>query len=78
VDKSKGTEEIKRFNRSVKNKIKDKNISTIIDIKHISSQDSKGLQACDLFSYGIFTNYSKKENDWQEVFKEKIVYDEIW
>ncbi|MFT6333188.1 MAG: hypothetical protein ACJAW3_001544 [Lentimonas sp.] len=76
VDKSKGKEEIKKFDNLIKKQLEIKN-KCHVDIWHYRSQESKGLQACDLFSHGIFSNYENSNSQWLEVFKEKISYDEI-
>ena len=78
VDKSKGKEEIKKFNSCIKGQIESKVTSdTLIRINHCRSHEHYGLQACDLFSYGIFLKYEKGQSDWYQSFEDRIVSEEI-
>jgi hypothetical protein len=79
VDKSKGKPEIEDFNNYIRKALEAKVDSKLyINILHRKSHEFHGLQVCDLFSYGIFTSYESNKNEWREVFKEKILFDEIY
>ncbi|MEW6619295.1 MAG: DUF3800 domain-containing protein [bacterium] len=47
-----------------------------LNVFHLDSKTSKGLQAVDLFCWGIFRKYENKNLDWYEIFKEKICFEE--
>jgi hypothetical protein len=49
-----------------------------LDIYHYSSHENYGLQAVDLFGWGFFRKYEKKDCQWLECFKEKIAFDELY
>ncbi len=40
--------------------------------------ESGGLQAVDIFPYGIFEKYERKRLDWFNIFREKIRYDSVY
>lgn len=77
VDKSKRKAEIQEFNgylfQELRGTIKP---TTRFDIRHIDSRQSKGLQAADMFCWGFFQKYERKNPKWIKIFKEKIAYDE--
>ncbi len=79
VDKSKTKSEIADFNHSVREQFAAKirpNIS--INIQHRKSHETHGLQACDLFSYGIFLAHERSKTEWLELFKNKVLLDEVY
>lgn len=79
VDRSKGKPEIEEFNSYIKRQLEAKfDPKILIKIRHIKSHESFGLQACDLFCHGIFTAYEYSKLEWKEVFKEKILFDELY
>ena len=41
-----------------------------------SSKKAAGVQAVDMFAWGIFRKYERNDYTWYSVFKEKIEYDE--
>jgi hypothetical protein len=47
-----------------------------LDIKHENSCRYNGLQAVDLFSWGIFRKYENKDIEWFRIFQEKVAYEE--
>ncbi len=77
IDKSKSRREIGEFNgyiiRHLKGRIDPK---VPLDIYHHISHENLGLQAGDLFSWGIFRKYEREDLEWFDVFKEKIRYDD--
>ena len=77
VDKSKGKWEIKEFNDYIINQLKARIDPKVpLNIKHENSIAYKGIQAVDLFSWGIFRCYEKKDNAWFNAFKKKIKFNE--
>ena len=76
VDKYKNKKEIKIFNQHLIN-----NLETILplninlDISHERSHENTGLQAVDLFCWGIFRKYEQNDLKWYDIFKEKIIFD---
>lgn len=50
-----------------------------LDIYHYLSHENLGLQAVDIFCWGIFRKYERKDVSWFNVFgEEKIIYDEVF
>lgn len=48
-----------------------------IDIYHSDSQQSFGLQAVDMFCWGIFQKYERENMEWYTVFAEdKVKFEE--
>ena len=79
LDKSKGKPEIADFNSYIFGQITAKIDPKIpLDITHDLSHENLGLQAVDLFSWGIFRKYEKNEVNWLEVFKEKVAYEDVY
>jgi tRNA G18 (ribose-2'-O)-methylase SpoU len=76
IDKSKTKKNISEFNEYILRQIKarfDPKISLIV--YHTDSKQNLGLQAVDLFCWGIFRKYEAKDKNWYNIFKEKIIYD---
>jgi len=46
-----------------------------LEVFHLDSKESKGIQAIDLFSWGIFKKYENKEMEWYNLFKEKLRFE---
>ena len=77
VDKSKTKQNIFEFNQYILREIKSKfNPDVPLNVYHLDSKQNLGLQAADLFCWGIFRKYEKKDIFWYEAFKEKIIFDE--
>ena len=69
VDRCKNKEEVRDFNQYLVNQLEvllPLNID--LNISHLTSQESTGLQAVDLFSWGIFRKY---ENNKHQIIKSK-------
>ncbi len=56
--------------------VADTQISLIIS--HRDSQEDLCLSAVDLFSWGVFRKYEKKNVDWYDVFRKKIRYENLY
>jgi hypothetical protein len=58
VDRCKNKEEVRDFNQYLINQLEALlSLNTDLNISHLTSQESTGLQAVDLFSWGIFRKY---------------------
>ena len=79
IDKSKSKPEIKEFNRYIMEQLQGRlNPRIPLDIMHVKSVENKGIQTADMFSWGIFRQYEKKDTNWYDVFKEKVRYDDVY
>lgn len=79
IDKSKSKPEIEEFNSYIRRQLEGKlPPTTPLDIYHWDSQESHGLQAADLFSWGIFQKYERKKTEWCSIFEGKIRLDELY
>lgn len=79
IDKSKSKPEILDFNNYIRRQLEAKIEPNVpLDIYHWNSKESGGLQAADLFSWGIFNKYERKKLEWYRIFKSKIRYDSIY
>jgi hypothetical protein len=77
IDKSKTKKNIAEFNKYVVRQIKSKFDPKVpVDIYHYDSKQNFGLQAIDMFVWGIFRKYEKGDQTWLDIFKEKIIYEE--
>ncbi len=77
LDKSKSPKEIGDFNQYIFRQLKGRLDPKVpLDIKHENSRQYYGLQAVDLFSWGIFRKYEKKDTAWFDIFREKVAFEE--
>jgi len=73
VDKSKSRWEIVEFNSYMLSQLKGAIDPRVpLDIVHIPSQESCGLQAADMFTWGVFRKYERGDCEWYGVFQEKV------
>jgi hypothetical protein len=76
IDKSKNKPQMQEFNSYVINPLQGKLDPLIhLDIYHRASDQEPGLQAADMFSWGIFRKYERGDTEWFNFFSEKINYD---
>ena len=79
LDKSKNKAEIKDCNdyliRHIETKV---DLSVTINIEHKDSIEIKQLQTADMFCYWFFEKYNKNNNEWFDIFKEKVKFDELY
>ncbi|EKD56052.1 MAG: hypothetical protein ACD_58C00306G0001 [uncultured bacterium] len=76
IDKSKTKKNIFEFNQYIIRQIKTKfDLKIPFNIFHYDSKQNSGLQAVDMFCWGIFRKYEENDKVWYNVFKDKIVYD---
>lgn len=79
IDKSKSKREIKDFNEYIIRHLKGRIDPLVpLDIYHWTSHENLGLQAADLFSWGIFRSYEKKDLAWRSIFSSKVRKDSIY
>lgn len=76
VDKSKSRPETKEFNSYIMRELKGRIDPKVpIDIYHYLSHENMGVQAADMFCWGIYRKYEKRDDEWFSVFwKEKGRY----
>jgi len=77
IDKSMAKIEIIEFNKYIRSQLEGRlPINTPLEIYHRLSHNNSGIQAVDLFCWGIFQKYERKNCEWFDVFKGKIKFDE--
>ncbi len=77
IDKSKTQKEVWDFNQYVFRQIKGRLDPKVpLDIRHEDSKQYHGLQAVDLFSWGIFRKFEKKDARWFDVYRGKVAFEE--
>jgi hypothetical protein len=73
LDKRKNMKQIQEFNATLLNLFESQLLpQKSIYINHLESHTSKGLQAADLFCWGIFQKYERNDTQWYDLFQEKI------
>lgn len=80
IDKCKGKPEIQEFNNYIRRQLQSRiNPNTPLFINHLDSIQSLGLQACDMFCWGIFQTYERSNKDWYDIFeKDKVKFNELY
>lgn len=77
IDRSKTKRNIAEFNEYILRQVKSKFDPKVpLYIYHYDSKQNFGLQAIDMFCWGIFRKYEQQDQKWYDVFKQRIVYDE--
>jgi len=78
IDKSMSKPEIVEFNSYIRRQLEARlNPKNPFDIYHWLSHETYGLQAADVFCWGIFQKYERSKNDWYDIFKkERIRFDD--
>lgn len=76
IDKSKAKQEIKDFNNYIRRALEARIDPKVpLDIYHWESHTTQGLQAVDMFAWGIFQKYERNRIEWYKIFKEKVIFD---
>ncbi|MFC1513293.1 DUF3800 domain-containing protein [Thermodesulfobacteriota bacterium] len=76
IDKSKNKDEIADFNDYVSNQLEALlPLDVPLNIYHERSHENTGLQAVDLFCWGIFRKYEQEDVQWYREFGAKIAYE---
>lgn len=79
VDKSKTKRNIVEFDHYILTQIKSTFDPKIpLKIYHYDSLNNLGLQAIDLFCWGIFRKYEQNDRKWFNSYKNKTIYDELY
>ena len=79
LDKSKGKPEISEFNSYIFREIQAKlNPQIPLHISHALSHENLGLQAVDMFVWGIFRKYERKDLEWSRLFQNRVVFDDVY
>ncbi|MGH7453872.1 MAG: DUF3800 domain-containing protein, partial [bacterium] len=79
VDRSKSKVEIREFNAYLFNQLEAQIPPQVpLIINHNYSHENKPLQAVDLFAWGILRKYETGDTKWYEIFREKIVYEQMY
>lgn len=80
IDKCKGKPEIEEFNSYIRSQLQSRiNPKTPLYINHLDSKKSYGLQACDLFCWGIFQTYERNNLHWFDEFnKSKVKFNDMY
>ncbi len=79
VDRSKSKEDVQDFNTYIESHL---NAlippETPLYISHESSQENPGLQAVDLFSWGIFRKHERNDLEWYSQYAEHITFETVY
>ncbi len=76
MDRCKNKEEIKDFNSYVENQLQGLlPLDIPLFITHELSHNNSGLQAVDLFCWGIFRKHEGEDEEWYRVYQSAIVYE---
>lgn len=79
IDKSKGKLGIKEFNEYILSNLKARIHPEVqIDIYHWDSKETKVLQIADMFCWGIYQEYENNNNEWVNLFKDKIKFNDVY
>lgn len=76
VDKCKNKAEIEDFNQYLANQLEAKlPLNIPLNINHEDSQANTGLQAVDLFCWGIYRKYEHGDTQWYQTYARKIAFE---
>lgn len=76
TDRCKNKEEVEDFNGYIANQLEALlPLNIPLNIYHENSQDNPGLQAVDLFCWGVYRKYEMQDLEWYDVFREKISFE---
>jgi len=79
VDRCKSTDEIKDFNQYVENQLQALlPLNSHLYISHEASHENPGLQAVDMFCWGIARKDGRNDRRWYECFQDKIRFETIY
>lgn len=79
LDRCMGKPEIEEFNAYIRKQLEGRLAPNILlDIDHCKSHENRGLQVVDMLSWGIFRNYERNDREWLGVFREKVLFDELF
>lgn len=79
VDRCKNKEEIKDFNQYVINQLEALlPLNSRLNIDHLGSHESAGLQAVDLFCWGIARKDGLCDQEWYAVYQNKVSFTTVY
>ncbi|MEO0248146.1 MAG: DUF3800 domain-containing protein, partial [candidate division WOR-3 bacterium] len=79
VDRSKGSKAQRHFNEYLSIHLQAYlPLHTPLRFDHLPPEKSKGIQAVDIFSWGIFRKYEAQDTLWYDLFREKIAFQEMF
>jgi len=79
VDKMKNKYEIKDFNQYIENQLESRlPLNCLLYIYHQDSREDTGVQAVDMFCWGISRKYIWKDYSWYKCFKDKIIDENLY
>jgi hypothetical protein len=79
MDRCKNGEDIKDCNRYMTDQMAGYlSVRAPFDIHHQDSKQDKGIQAVDLFCWGIHRKYEHNDEEWYRLYKEKIRYETVY
>lgn len=79
VDKSKNSSEMKDFDEYITNQLSSYlPLETNLNIYHESSNDNAGLQAVDLFCWGIQRSYEREDFAWYNIFESNVRFNKLY
>jgi len=69
IDKSMSKPEIVEFNSYIRRQLEARlNPKVPLDIYHWRSHENYGLQAVDVFCWGVFQKYERRKTEWYDIF----------
>ena len=79
VDRCKNTEEIKDFNQYMEYQLEGLlPLETRLFISHEASHENPGLQAVDMYCWGIARKDDRNDRDWYKLYRDKIVFETVY
>lgn len=79
LDRCKDTEEIRDFNQYVENQLEALSpLNTRLYITHEQSHENPGLQAVDMFCWGIARKNDRGDSAWYRMYQNKIRFETIY
>jgi hypothetical protein len=79
LDRRKNRKERQEFNAYIQRELASRLPPEVrLRITHEDSVNNHGLQAADLFCWGIFRKHERGDNRWYEVFQGKVRYDRVY
>jgi len=74
IDRSKSKPQIEEFNSYIRRQLEAKIDPKIpLEIRHVDSNTDGGLNVVDLFSWGIFRKYERKDVEWYEIYRKNTI-----
>jgi hypothetical protein len=79
VDRCKNTDEIKDFNQYMENQLQALlPLETRLFITHEASHENPGLQAVDMYCWGIARKDDRNDTQWYNLYRDKIAFETVY